>query len=88
MSDFDASDVGYRQQRDAVAVFLKMLGLWKNERGEFEPAKRQGDNCGNVMLVPGPAGAGKISSIASRRPLEGSFPFAWPMQLPATNLRA
>ena len=48
LSDFDASDVGCRRQRDAVMAFLKMLGLWKNERGEFEPAKRQGDVCGNT----------------------------------------
>ena len=59
LRDFDLSDLGYKQQHDAVAVFLKMMGLWKNEHNEFEPAKRQGNVCNNVMLVPGPAGAGK-----------------------------
>ena len=37
LSDFDASDVGYRQQRDAVAVFLKCWGCGKMSVASSSP---------------------------------------------------
>lgn len=61
LCDFDLSQPGSQDQFNVVTVFLKICGLWKNSiDNTFEDTVIQPDsNCGNLMLVPGPAGAGK-----------------------------
>lgn len=62
LSDFDLNDIGCKQQHDAVVVFLKVSGLWKDENGNFteSPMRQEEDQSSNVILVPGPAGSGTI----------------------------
>ena len=59
LTDIDGSDEGSIQQIEAVNLFLKIAGLYKNSEGEFIEPITQGQECQNVMLVPGLAGTGK-----------------------------
>ena len=59
ISDLGGTDKGSQQQRLVVEMFLKMCGLWKDERGNYEEAMISNGNNGNVLLCPGPAGTGK-----------------------------
>lgn len=60
LSDLNLSDKESKQQHDVVKVFLKLAGLWKDDQGLFLHPMRQGDNGGNVIIVPGPAGSGNF----------------------------
>ena len=51
LTDIDGSDEGSIQQIEAVNLFLKIAGLYKNSEGEFIEPITQGQVCQNVMLV-------------------------------------